>query len=189
MSNKGFAALILAIILGFAGFEIVSQVKKPPEVKLGVKHAEQGRDHISSGQKHPAYNSDPPSSGPHYSDANAPAPWGAYSQQVPEEVFIHNEEHGGVVITYNPKLLNPPQLKRLQNLFTVPYSSKDFSPTKALITPRIKNKHMIEIAAWTYTLNLDRYDEASLMKFYLQHVNKSPEPTAGPNDPPVIQGQ
>ena len=133
----------------------VSQSSKPKEAIIGVSHKEQGRNHIAEGAKHDPYSSDPPSSGPHYSDANAPTLWGVYTQEVPEEVFLHNEEHGGVIITYNPKLLPADQLKKLQSLFAPPYSNKTFSPSKAIVTPRSKDTHVIELASWTYTLNLD----------------------------------
>src|SRR4051812_26779903 len=129
MSNKVFFGIIVALLLGAGVYGFTVQHKKPKEVTLGVSHTEQGRDHIAEGQPHDPYNSDPPSSGPHYSSANAPAPWGVYIQEVPEEVFIHNEEHGGVIITYKPDL-PADQLKKLQALFAPPYSNTNFKPNK-----------------------------------------------------------
>lgn len=187
MSNKAFAALIVAIVVGVFGYILIHQNSKPKEPIIGVQHKNQGEQHIPEGQKHEAYNSDPASSGPHYNDASAPAPWGVYTQEVPEEVFVHNEEHGGVIITYNPKLLAADQLKKLQALFAPPYSNKDFTPSKAIVTPRSKDTHAIEIASWTYTLNLDQYNEAMLVKYYRQHEGKSPEPAAGPSNTPINQ--
>ncbi len=189
MSNKGFIIIIVVLVLGVGGYVIQHQNSKPKEAIIGDSHPNQGQQHIPAGQKHEAYNSDPPSSGPHRADSAAPAQWGVYTQEVPEEVFVHNEEHGGVVITYNPTLLPADQLKKLQSLFAPPYSNKAFIPTKAIVTPRSKDSHAIEIAAWTYTLNLDMYDEATLMKFYLQHEGKSPEAAAGPNNTPINQAQ
>ena len=90
-----------------------------------------------------------------------------------------------MVVTYNPKLLPSDQLKKLQALFTPPYSNKKFLPNKAIITPRPKDTHAIEIASWAYTLNLDQYDEATLVKYYFQHEGKSPEPAAGPTNTPI----
>lgn len=187
MSNKSFLILIAVLVIGTFGFFAITQKSKPKEAIIGVSHKEQGRNHIAEGSKHDPYNSDPPSSGPHYADANAPTPWGVYTQEVPEEVFLHNEEHGGVVITYNPTLLPADQLKKLQALFAPPYSNKTFSPTKAIVTPRSKDTHAIEIASWTWTMNLDKYDEATLIKYYYQHEGKSPEPAAGPTNTPINQ--
>ena len=174
------------VIIGFGAIIVIKKSNEgPQEPIIGIQHANQGQQHIAEGQKHAAYNSDPASSGPHYADASAPAQWGVYTQQLPEEVFVHNEEHGGVVVTYNPKLLPADQLKKLQALFAPPYSKKDFSPTKAIVTPRIKDTHPIEIASWTWTLNMDKYDEATLIKYYTQHAGKAPEPGAGPNNTPI----
>ncbi len=187
MSNKVFAIVILILVIGGGGYLVVTQNSKPKEAIIGVQHASQGQEHIAQGQTHKPYNSDPPSSGPHRSDAQAPAQWGVYAQEVPEEVFVHNEEHGGVVVTYSPTLLPTDQLKRLQALFAPPYSNPKFTPSKAIVTPRTKDTHAIELAAWTWTLSLDKYDEATLIKFYFQHEGKSPEPTAGPSNTPINQ--
>jgi len=185
MSNKVFVGLLAVLIIGGIGFFAITQKSKPKEPVIGIKHASLGGTHIARGQSHPAYNSDPPSSGWHYSDSGAPTPWGVYTQQVQDEVFLHNEEHGGIVITYNPTLLPTDQLKKLQALFAPPYADANFSPTKAIVTPRTKDTHAIELAAWTYTLNLDSYNQATLEKFYLQHVGQSPEPSAGPTNTPI----
>ena len=187
MSNKSFLVLIAILVIGTFGFIAITQKSKPKEPIIGTQHANQGEKHIPQGQKHEAYNSEPASSGPHYADNTAPTPWGVYTQEVPEEVFIHNEEHGGVVVTYNPKLLPADQLKKLQALFAPPYSNKTFSPSKAVVTPRTKDTHAIQIASWTWTLNMDSYDEATLIKYYYQHEGKSPEPAAGPNNTPINQ--
>ena len=172
-------------VVGFAGLIAVRQISKTDQAIVGVQHASQGQEHIKQGQPHDAYNSDPASSGPHYADASSPAEWGVYDKEVPEEVFIHNEEHGGVIITYQPDLLPKEQLQKLQALFASPYSNKSFLPKKAIVTPRSKNTSAIQLAAWTYTLNLNSYDEATIIKFFTQHAGKSPEPLAGPYNIPI----
>lgn len=187
MSNKSLAVILVLLLLGGGGFIFYKQSLRPKEITLGVSHPNQGETHIAQGQKHDPYNSDPASSGPHYADASAPTPWGVYTQEVPDEVFVHNEEHGGVVITYNPKLLPPDQLKKLQALFAPPYSNKSFTPSKAIVTPRSKNTRAIQVASWTYALDLDHFDETVLTKFYLQRVGKAPEGSAGPNNKPINQ--
>lgn len=185
--NKRVIGIVLGSILVVAGFLWITKPSSSSET-IGTEHKEQNREHIAAGQKHAAYNSDPASSGPHYADNSAPTPWGVYTQEVPEEVFVHNEEHGGVIITYKPDLPKD-QLKKLQALFAPPYSDKSFTPSKAIVTPRSANKQAIQIASWRWTMNLDQYDEAVIKKFYLQHVSKSPEATAGPNNTPMNQAK
>lgn len=179
-------AVIIVIFIGIFAFTKKSSDSTRSSEKIGVYHAEQSPDHITRGQQHQPYNSDPPSSGPHYSDAGAPIPWGVYIQEVADEVFLHNEEHGGVIITYKPDLPKD-QIEKIQKMFAPPYSNPKFKPNKAIVTPRSKNTHPIELAAWNYTLNLDQYDETKIKNFYLQHVSKSPEPTGGPFNTPINQ--
>lgn len=187
MSNKVFWSIISVLIIGFVGYIFISKDSKPDEPVLGIQHEEQGKNHIAGGQRHEPYNSDPASSGSHYADQGAPTPWGVYTEEVPEEVFLHNEEHGGVIVTYSPELLPKDQLEKLQKLFAPPYSNPEFKPSKAIVTPRSKNAKPIQLAGWRWTLNLDQYDEATIMKFYLQRVGKAPEGAAGPNNEPINQ--
>ena len=56
-----------------------------------------GRDHITLGDPHIPYNSDPPTSGPHAS----PVESGFYDTPIPDENIIHNLEHGFVVMSYD----------------------------------------------------------------------------------------
>lgn len=186
MSNKVFVGLIAVLVIGTLGFFALSGNKTPKQPQVGVSHPSLGGTHIQPGSSHAAYNSDPPSSGPHYADASAPTPWGVYTQQVPDEVFLHNEEHGGIIVTYKPDLPKD-QIKKLQALFAPPYSDASFKPSKAVVTPRSKNTRPIELASWTFTFNLDGYDKAKIMDFYLQHIGKSPEPAAGPTNRPINQ--
>ncbi len=186
MSKTLIITAVLSIV-GTGSLITVNQITKSKEPIVGVQHASQGQAHIKQGEAHDAYNSDPASSGPHYADSSAPTDWGIYTQEVPDEVFIHNEEHGGVIVTYQPELLPSDQLKKLQDLFNAPYSNKAFSPIKFIITPRSKDKHAIELASWTYTLNLDAYDETTIIKFFNQHAGRAPEPTAGPFNTPINQ--
>src|SRR5258707_14448802 len=58
----------------------------------------QGRNHITEGVPHDPYNSEPPSSGPHYA---TPAHAGFYDQATADEYLVHSMEHGYVIIWYN----------------------------------------------------------------------------------------
>lgn len=57
--------------------------------------------HLTSLSAKPKYNSFPASNGPHYYQ---PAPWGNYSDPVPQIVAVHNLEHGGMLIEYGNKV-------------------------------------------------------------------------------------
>lgn len=174
--TKQFFAVVLIVVAALGGIYWYSGSKKDttPPAQLGTQHSDQGNKHIAPNEPHDPYNSDLPSSGPHYSQ---PAPWGVYEEDIPPEVFVHNLEHGGIVVTYRPDL-SPDQLALLKNLLTAPFSRQGFSPTKVLLFPRASNTNFIQIASWTRTFNLDSYDENLIVEFYLGNVGKSPEPTA-----------
>jgi hypothetical protein len=53
--------------------------------------------HLNDLKAQPAYNSFPPTSGPHY---YLPAKWDIYTFSVPQIALVHNLEHGGVVVQY-----------------------------------------------------------------------------------------
>ena len=138
---------------------------------LGDKHADLGQKHINDGEAHEPYNSTIPSSGPHYIK---PANWGISDSQIADETLIHNMEHGGVVITYKPSL-SASDVNKLKEIFSqLPKSSK-FNEVKAVLVPRSGNDHLVQLGAWTYTLNLDSIDANTIKQFYNGHLDKGPE--------------
>ncbi len=56
----------------------------------------------------------------------------------------------------------------------LPKSTK-FNTTKAVVVPRAANDKPIMLAAWTYTYSLDNFDEAKILQFYNDHIDKGPE--------------
>lgn len=187
MSNRAFYGLLILIALGFVGFYSASKHTKHVSALVGVvTHSGQGENHIQEGAAHPPYNSELPSSGQHYADASAPAQWGVYTQELQAEVFLHNEEHGGVIIAYKPDL-PAAQIQKLQKLFAQPSSDKTFSPGKFILIPRAENKYPIELAAWRRTFYLSAYDQSKIEQFYLQNVSNklAPESFGGPTNKPI----
>ena len=132
----------------------------------GRQAAEQGRDHISSGQAHPPYNTVPPTSGWHYVD---PAPWGASDKPVQDEVQVHNLEHGGIMIQYwcgdgCPDLVA--QLKGIASRYR----------SKVILAPYDKPlPNRIALTAWTWIDTFDSFDEARIVDFIDRHKNRAPE--------------
>jgi hypothetical protein len=133
---------------------------RPPIVSV----ADQGRAHVAPGEPHPAYNSNPPASGWHYAGT---APWGFHNAELPDELLIHNLEHGGIWITYkddqDAAVVNP--LVALAREF----------PRKLVVTHRPTNDSPIAVAAWGRLMKLDRYDRGAIVDFYNRFKNKGPE--------------
>jgi hypothetical protein len=157
-----FVALGLAVV-GAAAWGIRAATR--PGVALAVvTYPDQGRDHVAPGQPHPPYNSNPPTSGWHYAQA---APWGFYATQLPDELVVHNLEHGGIWISYRDAS-DREVVDRLAALARR-YRSK------VIVTHRPANPAPIAVAAWGRLMLLDRYDEQALAEFIRRFRNKGPE--------------
>ncbi|MDR7482747.1 MAG: DUF3105 domain-containing protein [Armatimonadota bacterium] len=125
----------------------------------------QGRQHIALGQPHPPYNSNPPTSGWH--TGNQVAPWGVHREPIPDEIVVHNLEHGGIWISYrDPK--DTALVEKLEELVGR-YRSK------VILTPRPQNDRAIAVAAWERLLTLDAYDEGRIVAFINAYRNRGPE--------------
>lgn len=126
----------------------------------------QGRDHIEVGASHPEYNSNPPTSGPHYAE---PADWGAYQKELPDEQLIHNLEHGGIWISY--KGVDEDTKRRLSDIAKA-------NPGSVVLAPRSRSDAQIVLASWGKLLKLQQFDEGRIRDFISQYKNQSPEPIA-----------
>lgn len=166
------ASIVLFVILAGAGLWFLSgsNVNGPSVTELGEKVAAMNSNHIPKGQEHEAYNSNPPTSGPHYAEPGAgPIPCKVYAEEVTDEGVIHNLEHGSIWITYkdksNTNLAN--QLKKVTE-----------DSTKLVLSPRSKNDSNIAIASWERLLKLEAFDEQKITDFIKLYKGKAPEPLA-----------
>ncbi len=78
------------------------------------------------------YSTLPAASGPHWS---TPAAWGAYSTPQNESQVIHNLEHGGIVIWYDPALVDDAQVAELTSYVQSQVASGISGRFKFLLTP------------------------------------------------------
>ena len=96
-ANRTRAGLLAAGSVLVVGAAIVLVAIQPPAP--GLAFADLGNEHLQTiDQPHLVYNSRPPSSGPHMGDL---ANWGESELQIPPELYVHNLEDGGVVLTYS----------------------------------------------------------------------------------------
>ena len=71
--------------------------RKPKTVEGVETFSNQGRDHVPAGTTE-EYNSNPPTSGPHYAQWEKP---GIYNRVLQDGNLVHSLEHGYIVISYN----------------------------------------------------------------------------------------
>lgn len=145
-----------------------------PGVEITIPN--EGNEHVPVRQQ-VTYDANPPASGPHWSQGGvAPAPAGFYETTVEEEQWVHNLEHGYVVVLYDCGGSCPEGLLAdLQGLFDAAPPSSVFGTTKLVITPYAGLPHLVMAVAWDTQLSLDTYDETALLDFYDRHVDQGPE--------------
>jgi len=126
--------------------------------------ADQGRDHVLPGAPHPPYNSNPPTSGWHYA---ATATWGFHNTELPDELVVHNLEHGGIWISYK----DTEDTEVVDGLVAL---AREYR-TKVIVTHRPRNDSRIAVAAWGRLMKLDRFDRTAIVDFINRFKNKGPE--------------
>lgn len=156
-------ALVLVVIVR----NTIAEQNPPGDLAIpdtSIRYPSQGQDHIAVGQIHPAYNSNPPTSGWHYLE---PARWGVYSEQLPDEQLIHNLEHGGIWLSYQ----DPSNQAIINDLLDI--ASR--YPSHIIVEPRPENDSPVAIAAWGQLLTMDRVDKDIIYAFIRRYRKNGPE--------------
>ena len=118
------------------------------------------------------YNTDPPTSGAHYSvPGYAPTKWGFYDQLQPPEVWIHNAEHGGVIVLYRSST----DADTVRNFIAGAPLDPDFGEVKMVGTQYPIPGHRFALVAWGWLELMDTWDAGAAQRFYLAHVDRGPE--------------
>lgn len=170
MSDKKFLLIIVTfsiiILVGVVIFR--DKIQEPPKELFGQEYEDEGKDHLLTDQSPPTYKTNPPVSGSHDS---SPAEWGFYEQELPDTRVIHNLEHGGIWVSYQPNTLTNEEINQLKELASK-YNQR------LIVTPRAKNDSKIAIASWRRLEKLDKLDLELINDFLTTNVNQSPEEVA-----------
>ncbi len=165
----GIAVVVVAVVSGMI-FVIVSASRAAAALP-GTPVPDEGRNHIPDTQQ-PQYAHYPPASGPHY---DTPANWGTYDQALPEGRWVHNLEHGGIVILYKCPAGCPDLVKQLKDFYASAPKSAKWNEVKLVVTPYDHMDHQVAIVAWDWIDEMDTFDSARLLRFYKAHVDQGPE--------------
>lgn len=168
------AALIVAG--GIAAF-VIGRVQAQPGKAVQLMAGAQ--THIGKTDPLPKYNSKPPTSGPHWNlPGEAPVGWGIYKEPIPDQVQIHNLEHGGINIQYNcsdcPELVQ--QLEEFYDRWW-PANKLPLFPnsSKLIVAPYPDMPSHIALTAWGRIDTMDAYDEDRIIRFIEAWRGKAPE--------------
>jgi hypothetical protein len=182
------------LLVGVILIALVFVLGSGPSPAVGAQQPDDGQTHVAQGTDCRApgasgecgadpYSSLPAASGPHW---NGPANWGVYTTPQIETQLIHNLEHGGVVIWYDPDALDADQVDELSRYVTTQVSSGISGRFKFVLSPWGGEDELpspIVATAWRWLLELDEVDTTTLDAFAREHYGMSPEPNGGPGPP------
>jgi len=150
---------------------------QPAAQDVGQVVPDEGRQHVQAGTQ-VTYQHQPPTSGSHYSQAGiAPVAWQTIGTLQPE-VWVHNLEHGGVVVLYNcPSGCDDLQKQLTTYVNSIVPPEPQYGEYKVIMSPYSEGMgtHKVALLAWDRIEFLDGYDQANITTFYESHVDKGPE--------------
>lgn len=113
----------------------------------------------------------PPASGPHYP---VWARYEAYAQAVPRGYWVHNLEHGGVILLYRPDAA-PAEIERLQDAYAALPPDPGCGYPRALLTPDPLLDTPFAVVAAGRVLDGDCVDTEAVLAWFAEHVAQGPE--------------
>ena len=150
-----------------AGTEATTQSVSAGDIAI----PDEGGGHVAEGEGI-TYQRYPPASGKHYP---VTLQYGLYEgEDVPEGYWVHNLEHGAIVILYKCDQPCPDLVQSLGDLLDSFPESK-WGNRKIVIAPYSKMDAPIIAVAWDVQLPLDQFDPQALIDFYSRHVDQGPE--------------
>lgn len=134
---------------------------------VGEPFCSEGQEHVPQDSE-VEWMSDPPHSGPHYPTW---APWGEHDSTVPRGNWVHNLEHGGIVLSY--RCVDPceAELDVLRDVI------EQRPELRILLTPDpfLPGRERFAAVSWTWIHRFDAPDLEELLCFADQHENHAPE--------------
>jgi len=160
-----------------------------------------GNAHIESvDTPHPAYNSDPPTSGHHLKYV---AKWDMHSEPIPKELQVHNLEDGGVIIQYNCPKACPELVANLEAIFAryrqmanddVPEHVRKKNPYlrskyhHLVLAPYPSMDATIALTSWQHIDTFDAYDEQRIVQFIEAYIGIDHHPPRKFSTPKLPEG-
>jgi hypothetical protein len=120
------------------------------------------------------YRNRPPSSGDHYDNT---APYGVTQTPVATGNWVHNLEHGAVVLLYHCPRGCPDLVARIDTLAARlrPDRNNPDGTARLLAMPETDMDHLVAVIAWGHLRELDEFDEGRIADFYATFVDQGPE--------------
>jgi hypothetical protein len=122
-----------------------------------------------------SYATNPPSSGEHYGTW---ADFGVYDFPLPRGYWVHNLEHGAVVVTYNCPDGCADEVAAAAAWLggLAPDAACPAGPPRVLLVPDPELDVRWGASAWGFTARSDCFDAAAFSDFYVSHGGQLPAP-------------
>jgi hypothetical protein len=122
-----------------------------------------------------AYATNPPSSGPHYGTW---ADFGVYDFALPRGYWVHNLEHGAVVVTYHCLEACDDELAAATTWLAglAPDAACPAGRPRVLLVPDPELDVRWAASSWGFTLRSDCFDAEAFSAFYEAHAGQMPAP-------------
>jgi Protein of unknown function (DUF3105) len=145
---------------GLAGGRDDPGVAVTPGAGPGTAYASQGARHLTAGQSHPAYDSDPPTSGPH-----VPTPVTTNNAVLTNDQLLQALEVGDVVFMYSTR--TPPRgLQAVADGVAPHFSAPLAAHGQTVILARRQGLPTITALAWRHIL---RSNNAGQLRAFAQY--------------------
>ena len=101
--------------------------------------------------------------------------WGRWREYeyMPPQRYIHNLEHGGIALLYNP-CASEDMIDSLRTL-ACSRPDDDGGPFRWVLTPYVGLETNIAIIAWEWTYSNNCFDSQSITEFINEHYRNAPE--------------
>ncbi len=133
-------------------------------------------DHIAVDSDPGQYDSNPPTSGPHYPQPLNAGFYDTNNYKYPAGYLVHNLEHGYVIFWYNCAKLSDSACSGLKSQITAVMD--EVNNVKVIAYPWNSMDAPVVMTSWGRLLKMQIFDAAQALAFYKANLNKAPEPTA-----------
>ena len=164
----GIGVAILAVI----GFLVWQGVKPAAGEAIPVMTT----THITVDSDPGKYNSDPPTSGPHYAEEAQAGFYDTNIYQFPAGYLVHNLEHGYILFWYNCDLLDEAGCTNLKD--QIKATMDDLGNARMVAYPWNSLDVPLVMTSWGRLQKFEVFDTEKAKAFYRANLNRSPEPGA-----------
>ena len=165
----GGIGVVILVIIGF----IISQFAKPA---MGEAIPIMATTHIPVDSDPGIYNSDPPTSGPHYAEEANEQFYDSNNYKFPAGYLVHNLEHGYVIFWYNCGLLDEAGCTSLKE--QIKTSMNELGGAKLIAYPWPSLDVPLVMTSWGRMEKFESFEVDKAKSFYRANLNRSPEPDA-----------